>query len=184
MPNSNPRSLILLDRDGTINAEVDYLSRPEQLRLLPGAVAGLRRLSRAGFPLAIVTNQSGVGRGYFTAERLAEIHRELTRQLSEEGVALAGIFHCPHRPVEKCACRKPEPGLALQAATALDGDLSRSFVIGDKECDIALGRNVGTRTVLVRTGYGEKYDFTCSPRPDTVVANLEEAALWITQEST
>ena len=184
MPPSDRRPLILLDRDGTINAEVDYLSRPEQLQLLPGACTGLRRLAQAGFSLAIVTNQSGVGRGYFTTEGLGQIHHALTAQLGAEGICLAGIFHCPHRPEEKCACRKPEPGLALQAATALGGDLFRSFVVGDKECDVALGKNVGARTVLVRTGYGEQYDFTRSPRPDAVVANLEEAALWIMQEST
>jgi D-glycero-D-manno-heptose 1,7-bisphosphate phosphatase len=178
------RPLILLDRDGTINVEVDYLSRVEQVQLLPGAAPGLRRLAHAGFPLAVVTNQSGVGRGYFTEETLARIHRELVARLEVEGVALGGIFHCPHRPEEKCACRKPAPGLARQAAAALGGDLARSFVIGDKECDIALGINVGARTVLVRTGYGEKYDFTCSPQPDAVVADLEEAALWIIEKST
>ena len=175
---SNLRPLVLLDRDGTINAEVDYLSRPEQLRLLPGVAPGLARLCAAGVPLAVVSNQSGVSRGYFTMEELGKIHQRLTMMLVEEKVSLAGIYYCPHRPEQNCDCRKPKPGLAMKAAADLNGNLQHSFVIGDKPCDIQLGKNVGARTILVRTGYGATYD-TFAPTPDVIVENLEEAALWI-----
>jgi D-glycero-D-manno-heptose 1,7-bisphosphate phosphatase len=176
------RPLVLLDRDGTINVEVNYLSRPEQVELIPGVAEGLLRLQVAGFPLAVVSNQSGVARGYFTEDDLAAIHRRLEELLGAESIALAGIYYCPHHPEAGCDCRKPSPGLALQAAAALSGDLSRSFVIGDKACDIELGRNVGARTVLVRTGWGSHYDFLKSPAPDAVVNNLNEAALWILKQ--
>lgn len=173
------RPLVLLDRDGTINQEVDYLSHPEQLRLLPGAVRGLQRLREGGMTLAIVSNQSGVGRGFFTEETLSMIHQRLRALLAEEGVVIDGIYYCTHRPEEGCCCRKPKQGLALKAAAELRGDLRQSFIVGDKACDIQLGKAVGAQTILVRTGYGTSYDFTSDPIPDVTVENLEEASLWI-----
>lgn len=176
---SSLRPLVLLDRDGTINAEVDYLSRPEQLRLLPGVLTGLAKLCIEGVPVVVVSNQSGVGRGYFSERRLAVIHHRLEAMLAEGGVDLAGIFYCPHRPDQACDCRKPKPGLAMRAAEVLKGELNQSFVVGDKPCDIELGKNIGASTILVRTGYGVHYDISTAPTPDVVVDNLDEASAWI-----
>jgi len=182
--NRRLRPLVLLDRDGTINVEVDYLSDPAQLQLLPGVSQGLKLLRQAGIPLAIVTNQSGVGRGFFTEETLAKIHDRLEKMLADQNIKVEGIFSCPHHPREKCACRKPLPGMALKAAAALNGDLSRSFVVGDKPCDIELGKNIGARTILVRSGYGRNYNFSSLAKPDMVAENMEEAALWILGQKT
>ncbi len=108
-------SLCLLDRDGTIIAERSYLSDPDQVELLPGTVEGLRRLQRMGCGLVVITNQSGIGRGYFTETQLARIHERMKALLAREQVRLDGIYICPHRPEEHCSCRKPEPGLVFAA---------------------------------------------------------------------
>jgi D-glycero-D-manno-heptose 1,7-bisphosphate phosphatase len=148
------RAGILLDRDGTLIVERHYLADPEGVELLPGAAAGLRELRRLGFLLVVVTNQSGLSRGYFHSERLAAIHARLEDLLAAEGVRLDGIYVCPHLPEDECACRKPRPGLVLQAAADLGFDPCASMVIGDKPCDLQLGEAVGARPFLVRTGYG------------------------------
>ena len=180
---SRLRPLVLLDRDGTIIQEVNYLSEKEELRLLPGAVSGLSLLNRAGLSVAVVSNQSGVGRGLFSEATLIGIHEHMNAILAIKGIAIDGIYYCPHRPEENCTCRKPKPGLALKAAADLNGDLSRSFMIGDRACDIEMGKNIGARTILVRTGYGHSYDFKCSVTPDHVAVDLEEAAAWILENA-
>jgi D-glycero-D-manno-heptose 1,7-bisphosphate phosphatase len=168
------KPFILVDRDGTINAERNYLSDPEQLELLPGAAEGLRALAGLGFGIVIVTNQSGIARGYFSLERLAEIHRRLLDMLAKEGVPVAGIYVCPHGPDSACDCRKPLPGLALRAAAEQGIDLARSFVIGDKAADVELGHAVGAVSILVLTGYGREHEAKC--RPDHVCDDLAQAA--------
>jgi D-glycero-D-manno-heptose 1,7-bisphosphate phosphatase len=169
------RRFVLLDRDGTLIAERQYLARPEQLELLPRTVEGLRALQALGLGLAVVTNQSGLGRGYFDVTALDAVHRRLGRELAEGGVRLDGIYVCPHTPDDACDCRKPQPGLALTAAAELDFDPATSFVIGDKACDIDLGRRLGAVSLLVRTGYGADYPIGAS-RPDFVVDDLAAAA--------
>lgn len=152
------RRFVLLDRDGTLIAERHYLARVEDVELLPPAAQGLRLLGQAGLGLAVLTNQSGLSRGYFDQAALDAIHVHLRQLLARQGVSLDGIFVCPHAPGDGCDCRKPEPGLALRAAAELHFDCAASFLIGDKACDIELGRRLGATTFLVRTGYGAQYE--------------------------
>jgi D-glycero-D-manno-heptose 1,7-bisphosphate phosphatase len=144
----------VLDRDGTINVEREYLSHPEQLELLPGAAPGLRHLRTLGLGLVVITNQSGIGRGYFNRAGLDLIHDRLRELLAAEGIRLDGIYVCPHHPSDGCTCRKPQPELLERAAREHQFKPSESFVIGDKAIDIELGERVGATTLLVRTGYG------------------------------
>lgn len=156
-----PREAVFLDRDGTLIEEVNYLSAPEQVRLISGAAEAVRRVNEAGVLVVVVTNQAGVARGYFPEGRVAEVHAHLSALLAEGGAKIDAYYHCPHHPTEgvgpyrvACACRKPEPGLLLTAARELGIDLSRSWMIGDKLCDARAGEAAGCRTVLVRTGHG------------------------------
>ncbi len=171
-----PKRFVILDRDGTINVERNYLSAPAELELLPGAAAGLRAMQDLGLGLIVLTNQSGIGRGYFSLETVNGIHAALTRILAEAGVALDGVFICPHVPGDGCSCRKPQPGLAEQAARELGFDLTEAFVVGDKACDIELGQNCGAKTILVRTGYGAETETSRESRPDFVADDLLCAA--------
>lgn len=152
------RQFVLLDRDGTLIAERNYLARVEDVELFPGTAPGLRLLRQAGLGLAVLTNQSGLGRGYFDWAALNAVHAHLTQLLAVEGVVLDGIYVCPHTPDDNCDCRKPQSGLVERAAAELYFDPTASFVIGDKPCDIDLGRRVGAATFLVRTGYGATWE--------------------------
>ncbi|MCS6863133.1 MAG: HAD family hydrolase, partial [Abditibacteriales bacterium] len=154
--------------------ERHYLSDPEQVELLPGAAEGLRQLRAMGLGLVVLTNQSAIGRGYLDATRLGQIHQRLQELLAAEGVQLDGIYFCPHLPEDNCACRKPRTGLMERAAKAWGFDPTAAFVIGDKPCDIELGRSVGATTFLVRTGYGAQHEGAAPA--DYVVDGLEEAA--------
>jgi D-glycero-D-manno-heptose 1,7-bisphosphate phosphatase len=175
-----------MDRDGTLIEEVNYLTRPEQVRLLPGAAGALRQAQDLGWRLAVVTNQSAVARGMLTEEGLGKVHRRLVDLLAEAGVKLDGIYYCPHlvdAPVEAyrsdCDCRKPKPGLLLQAARELGLDLSRSIMVGDTGKDLEAGRAAGCRTVLVLTGYGSSELANLEgPPPDHVAPDLMDAVRW------
>jgi D-glycero-D-manno-heptose 1,7-bisphosphate phosphatase len=169
-----PRRYVLLDRDGTLIVERNYLARVEEIELLPNTLAGLRRLTQLNLGLVVVTNQSGIARGYFGWPEVHAIHEHLTRLFADNGVSLAGFYVCPHDPDEVCACRKPEPGLALTAAQELHFDPATAFVIGDKPCDIDLGKRLGATTFLVRTGYGEQY--AKGSNADHIVTDVLEAA--------
>jgi D-glycero-alpha-D-manno-heptose 1-phosphate guanylyltransferase len=168
--------LLVVDRDGTLIDERHYLADPDGVQLLPGVVDGLRAFAARGYQIAVVTNQSGIGRGYFDETVLAAVHEELRRQLAAHGIAIHGIWHCPHRPDDACACRKPEPLLLEQAMQQLGYERSQCLVVGDKACDIELGARLGVRTALVRTGYGAgtERDGLCAP--DLVVDSLLELA--------
>ncbi len=148
------RRFVLLDRDGTLIVERNYLARVEDVELLPATARGLRLLHDAGLGLAVLTNQSGLGRGYFDWDALNAVHVRMTQLLADESIALDGIYVCPHTPEDNCDCRKPQLGLVRRAAAELHFDPAASFVIGDKPCDIELGRRIGAATFLVRTGYG------------------------------
>ena len=167
---------VILDRDGTILVERHYLSDPRQVELIVGAAEGLRQLQAMGLGLVVVTNQSAIGRGLFDQARLDQIHQRMGQLLEAAGVRLDGIYYCPHRPDEGCACRKPAPGLLELAARELHVELSRSFVIGDKACDLDVGREVGATTLLVRTGYGADVARDPSVKPDYIVDDLVDAA--------
>jgi D-glycero-D-manno-heptose 1,7-bisphosphate phosphatase len=170
------RRYVVLDRDGTIIAERNYLSDPAEVELLPGAASGLSRLRRLGLGLIVVTNQSALGRGIIDLTRLDQIHKRLGELLEEKKVILDGLYVCPHLPEDGCSCRKPGTALLAQAARDLDFDPRRSFVIGDKECDISLGNRVGATTILVLTGYGELTRTEGRIRPDFIVDDLSAAA--------
>jgi D-glycero-D-manno-heptose 1,7-bisphosphate phosphatase len=167
---------VLLDRDGTIIADRHYLSDPEGVELLPGAVEGLRALKRLGLGLLVVSNQSGLGRGYFQEQDLWAVHMRLRQLLAAEGLQLDGSYYCPHLPEDACACRKPAPGLVEQAAQEQGFEPSLCFVIGDKRSDVELGLAVGAVSILVRTGKGREHEALPGPAPHYVVDDLEQAA--------
>lgn len=172
---ANP-PVVLLDRDGTINVNVSYLSDPEGLVLAPGAAAGLRRLHELGCRLIVVSNQSGVGRGYFDERAVRRVNEKLEEMVLEIGSRLEACYFCPHAPEAGCACRKPEPGLVWRAAADLGFDPRQAVVIGDQASDVALGRRIGARTVLI----GHPPDAgCCDPPPDCVVPGLDAAARWV-----
>lgn len=170
------RRFVVLDRDGTIIVEKNYLADPDQIQLIPGAAQGLRALQKLGWGLVIATNQSAVGRGFFSEERLKEIHQRLLQILAAEAVTIDAIYFCPHTPDDRCLCRKPAAGMIEQAARELSFDLTQTMVIGDKASDIEMGRRVGARTFLVRTGYGAEVAAENRIRVDHVVEDLAEAA--------
>lgn len=173
---------VILDRDGTIIRERHYLANPAEVELIPGASLGLRRLQALGFGLVVVTNQSGVGRGLFTHDCLDRIHRRLADLLELEGIRLDGIYSCPHVPEHNCHCRKPRPGLVRQAAEELSFDPEESIVIGDKPCDIELGRAIGAATLLVRTGYGAQVEAEGKTAADGIADDLDAAATIIEKQ--
>ncbi len=179
---------VFLDRDGTINEEVGYLSDPRQVTLIPGAAEALARLRKAGFKLVVVTNQSGVARGYLGEDDLRKVNDELARLLAGHGVAIDAYYHCPHHPdfTGECACRKPKPGMARKAARELGLDTARSYFVGDKTTDVELGINAGGKSVLVLTGFGKDERRLLDAkgiRPDMISDGLPEAADWILRDS-
>jgi histidinol-phosphate phosphatase family protein len=168
--------LVVLDRDGTVIEERPYLHDPKQVRLLPNAAAGLRALRESGLKLALVTNQSGVGRGFFGLDAVARVNNRVMALLAREGVTIDEVFVCPHAPEAGCACRKPGTRLLEAAAQRLGTDSSKTFVIGDKACDVEMGRRAGATALLVRTGWGRDTEGRAEARPHYVAADLLEAA--------
>jgi len=173
-PRSEQRNnVVILDRDGTIVVDRHYLSDPDALEFEPGAQAGLRRMSDMGFRLVVITNQSGIARGMFSLARLAEIHDRMRQMLQTIGVALEGVYFCPHGPEEGCDCRKPGLGLMRQASQELGFEMSQSIVIGDKDSDVEFGRRAGAITMLIAKPGFRPASTTC---PDYIVGNLNDAA--------
>jgi D-sedoheptulose 7-phosphate isomerase len=150
------RRAVFVDRDDTIARDVPYCPTPEQLVLFPGVGMAIRKLNQAGFLVIVVTNQSGVGRGYFSEEGLRLIHEKMERDLAREGARLDAIYHCPHLPEEGCGCRKPAVGMVLRAMRDFAIDLSSSYVIGDSEREMELARRIGAEGIKV----GEGLDFS------------------------
>ena len=169
---SNAKSrAIFVDRDGTIIHDTDYCSNPSEVQLFDGAVAALRRLKDAGFKIIVITNQSGIGRGFFTEKQYRAVEAEVARQVGN-GLIDATYF-CPDAPGKTSKCRKPAPGMVLQAAKDHDVDLARSFLIGDKEIDAECAHNAGVRAIRVRTGFDRAAETSCA---DWVAEDLPAAA--------
>ena len=173
---------VFLDRDGTINREVDLLRDPRQLRLLPGAAEGIRALNRMGYRVVVVTNQSVVARGWVSERQLQSIHRSLKERLSRRGARLDAILYCPHHPDAdlpryriRCRCRKPGTALIRRAAREFGVALRQSFMVGDSTRDILAGRRAGLTTVLLGTGYAGR-EGKYPVRPDHCARNLKDAA--------
>jgi len=180
------RPAVFLDRDGTITEEVGYLNHTSRFRMFPFVATAIRRLNEAGLPVLVVTNQSGVDRGYFPESLVHTVNELMTQQLAESGARIDAIYYCPHIPAENCNCRKPKTGMLDQAAQEHSLDLRRSFVVGDRYGDIALARNARARSVLVRTGYGEGelawHAAKWPVQPDFVAQDLTQAADWILRQ--
>jgi D-glycero-D-manno-heptose 1,7-bisphosphate phosphatase len=180
------RPAVFLDRDGTIAEEVGYLNHLSRFRMFPFAVAAVRRLNEAGLPVVVITNQSGVGRGYFPESLVHAVHEQMKQQLATGGARIEAIYCCPHTSADNCACRKPKTGMLDRAVHEHAIDLKRSFVVGDRQADVQLARNVSARSVLVRTGYGEGELAWHAPKwpsqPDFVAQDLADAANWILRQ--
>ena len=179
-----------LDRDGTIIEEIGYLDRPERVTLYPWTIDAIRALNRAGICVVVVTNQSGIARGYFTEADLNVVHRRISDLLAVGGASIDAYYYCPHHPhgsvaefARACDCRKPGRGLVDRAVAELGIDPLRSVTVGDRWLDVALARAVGAKGVLVRTGYGAVEERSPPDHlvADSVVNNLVEAVSWILQ---
>lgn len=154
---------VFIDRDGTLNEDVGYVSTPEDLIIYPWASEAVRRINASGMKAIVITNQAGVARGLYTEETLVQIHERMIEQLAGAGARIDAVYYCPHHPefggekyMRDCDCRKPRPGMLHAAASEHAIDLARSYVIGDKSCDINLAATVGAQGVLVKTGYGRE----------------------------
>ena len=184
------RKAVFLDRDGTLNEERGYLRNVDDLVLMPGVADAIKRFKDAGYLCILTTNQSGVARGFYGEEHVQALHKQLQQQLQEHaGTQLDLILYCPHLPpradkpelnnayVQDCECRKPKPGMIMQALVVYpDIDLAQSYMIGDKASDVEFGHNAGCKTVLLKTGYGErvlagKYQ-ALKVQPDVVAEGL------------
>lgn len=180
---SSLRRVVFLDRDGTLIHDRPgfYLSHPAQIRFYRGTFEALRRLRRAGYALVIVSNQSGLARGYLDEKMLGRVHARLKAGLRRRGARLDGIYYCPHGPADGCACRKPKPTLALRASEDLGLTLTGSFIVGDKRADVDLGRALGLTTVHLLTGHGrdQMSRHGRGLQPHRTCRNILEAAKWI-----
>jgi len=180
------RPVVFLDRDGTIAEEVGYLNHASRFRMFPFAAAAVRRLNEAGLPVVVVTNQSGVRRGYFPESLIHTVNELMTRQFAIAGARIDAIYYCPHTSADACNCRKPKIGMLERAAREHSLDLRRSFVVGDRYCDVELAHNGHARGILVRTGYGEGelawHSAKWTVQPDFVAQDLSDAADWILRQ--
>ncbi len=179
---------IFFDRDGTIIEEKNYLFQLKDLKLLNGVISGLLKLKTLGMPFYLITNQAGIAHGFFTDGQFRLVQYFLAKKLMESNIRFRAVFYCPHHPEAEvpeyrsdCLSRKPNPGLLYQAARFDKLTLKHSYIIGDKLSDLEAGRKVGTKTILVLTGYGsaEFERIKPSQRPDFIAANLDSAADWI-----
>ncbi len=185
---------VFLDRDGTINEEVGYVNHIERFRLLPRVSEAIRLLNQKGIKVVVVTNQSGVARGYFPESLIHEVHKKMEELLRKQGAYIDGIYYCPHHPLEGifpyrqvCNCRKPETGLISKAVKEFDIDCRRSYMIGDRGVDIEFGHKIGAKSILVLTGYGKgEWEYNRNQwkeKPEYVAADLYEAVEWIIKQN-
>ena len=187
----NKYPAIFLDRDGTINEEMGYINHIERFKIFPFVAEGIKTFRENGFKVVVVTNQSGIARGYFTEELLIEVHQKLYEYLKKNGTKIDGIYYCPHHPTEgkgeykqDCNCRKPKTGLIEKAVKEHNIDLSSSYMIGDRFKDMIFARNLNMKSGLVLTGYGKgEYKHQSqnwSFMPELLGKNLKEISLKIT----
>ncbi len=181
---------VFLDRDGTVNEEVGYLTDIGKLRLIKGAGAAIKRLNEAGYTVVLVTNQSGVARGYFPEALVHEAHARLREMLQHDGARIDAVYYCPHHPkagnshyTVDCDCRKPRTGLIDRAVKELDIDTRHSYMVGDKWSDVELGQRAGVHAILVMSGFAPDDPGNKRPEkisdPDFIAHSLSEAADWI-----
>ena len=189
MEGAQRKRAVFLDRDGTINVEKEYLFRIEEFEFVPGAPEAIKLLKDAGFLVVVVTNQSGIGRGYYTEADLERLHEFLSGELAAIGTGVDAYYFCPHHPSHgtgkyrlECACRKPLPGMLHAAAEDLQIDLAASYMVGDKLADVVAGMAAGCRTILVRTGYGDA-EADNVPAGTRVAGDLLAVARVILEES-
>jgi histidinol-phosphate phosphatase family protein len=180
---------VFLDKDGTLIEEVPYNVDPVRIRFAPGAVEGLRLLHGAGYLLIVISNQSGVARGYFSEAALEAVDVKLRSMFSEIGVSLAAFYYCPHHPdgvtllyAIRCSCRKPEPGMLIRAGREHDIDLERSWFVGDILNDAEAGNRAGCKTILIDNGNETEWTLTPQRVPNHTVVNFNEAARVIMSE--
>ena len=179
------RAAVFLDRDGTINVEKNYLHKYEEWEWIPGSVEAIARLNAAGFLVIVVTNQAGVARGFYSEADIGVLHRHVDRELERLGARIDAYYHCPHHPdfggAGPCECRKPKPGLVLQALRDWNIDPAASFMVGDKASDIRAARAAGVTPLLVQTGYGAAERHSVQAEAECV-ADLAAASLLITRD--
>jgi D-glycero-D-manno-heptose 1,7-bisphosphate phosphatase len=175
-----------MDRDGTISEEVGYINHPDRLKLLKRSAKAIKMLNHNKLRAIVVTNQAGVGRGYFKEEMIGVVHKKMEEMLAKDGAYLDAIYYCPHHPKDNCNCRKPKAGMMLQAKEKFGLDLTKSYVIGDKYSDVEYAHQVGAKGILVLTGYGKgAYEFEkeqWSKGPDFVASDLYDAVEWIVKQ--
>lgn len=178
---------MFIDRDGTIAEEVGYLNHVSRFRMFPLVAAALRRLNDSGCPIIVVSNQSGVARGYFPESLVQQVNQVMVQQLSEAGARVDAVYYCPHASSDNCGCRKPKTGMLGLAAREHCIDLQRSFVVGDRYGDIQLAHNAKARGILVRTGYGEGelawHAAKWPVPPDFIAEDLTQAVDWILRQA-
>ena len=187
------KGAIFLDRDGTINEEMGYINHPDRFVIFPFVAESIKIFNRLKMPVVVVTNQSGIARGYFKESLVVELHERLMREMKEQGAKIDAIYYCPHHSKEgqgeykkDCDCRKPKPGMVLKAAEEYKIDLQKSYMIGDRYKDILFAKNLNLKSALVLTGYGRgEYTFdreTWKFQPDFLGENLLEVARKIKNE--
>jgi D-glycero-D-manno-heptose 1,7-bisphosphate phosphatase len=189
---TNGQPAVFFDRDGTLNEEVEFISTPEQMQLIPGAGRAVRAVNERGFLAFVISNQSGIARGLFTEADLIPIHAKFQKDLGASGARIDRIYYCPHHPTAgippyrvDCDCRKPRPGMLHRARKEMGVDLSRSYVVGDRIVDVLAGRNAGAKGILVLTGYGTSSVEECREQgivPDHIAPSVGEAVNFILSE--
>jgi len=187
---------VFLDRDGTINEEVGYLDSLDKLKMIPAAYEAIRLINKSCMKAIVVTNQAGVAKGFFTEKFVRQTHEIIQAALLEKKASIDKFYYCPHHPTEgtgiylqNCNCRKPSPGMLLQAAHDLDIELGSSYMVGDRYRDVETAKKVGVKGILVKTGYGREVlqdidpdVVTAGNKPDFVAEDILEAVKWIMKD--
>ena len=175
---------VFIDRDGTINVNYGYISDPDDFKMYPGVAKGIKLLNEKGFKIIVITNQSGIARGYFSKGVLENIHEKMKKELSKEDAGVDAIYYCSHHPDEKCNCRKPNPGLLEKAIKDFDIDVKNSFIIGDRMLDVEAGHKIGCKTVLVPEDKElvKKEREESNVKPDFICNDFYTGAKWISEE--